>query len=294
MEQTELEKWKKAGQIAGEALQFGKSLVKKDVLLLEVADKIEAKIKQLGGMPAFPVNISLNHIAAHYTPSVNDDKRFSDELVKIDVGVHVDGFIGDTAASVDLSGKYADLIKASEQALQNAIKLCKPGATLGEIGAEIQQTINSFEFVPIKNLSGHSMEKNNLHAGITVPNIANKDETKLEEDWIIAIEPFSTTGKGYVEDSSNPEIFRIEQIKNVRSDAGRELLKQTKKYEGLPFCKRWIQMPMFKLNFALKELDNAGILHSYPPLVEAGRGVISQAEHTILVKDKTEILTKLS
>lgn len=288
-----LENWRKAGKITAETLDYARKLIKKDVLLLEIAEKVEEKVKSLGGEMAFPVNISLNHIAAHYTPSVNDDKRFWEDLVKLDVGAHVEGCIGDSAITVDLSGKWTDLINAARDAVNNAIKIVRPGITLGEIGQTIQETINSYEYVPIRNLSGHEMEPYLLHAGQTIPNIAIDDDEELEEGQVIAIEPFATTGQGKVEDSSNPEIFSIQDVKPVRSQAGREFMKKAMLYETLPFCKRWIQMPLFKLNFAVKELVNAGNLHEYPPLIEAGKGMVAQAEHTVLVQDKPEVLTKL-
>lgn len=285
--------WKKAGNITGQALQFGKTLIKPGVKLLEVAEAVEQKIMDLGGAPAFPVNISLNSTAAHYTPSVGDETVFKDEIVKLDVGATVNGAIGDAALTVDLSGSYSDLKKASEDALNAALKVALPETPLRDIGKEIEAAIKSHGFRPIYNLSGHSLDINELHSGITIPNYDNGDDTELPEGLVFAIEPFATDGAGKVVDSSNPEIFSINEAKPVRSPASRDFLKQTSIFEGMPFCKRWIDMPLFKIQFAIRELSNLGVLHEYPPLVDANKGMISQAEHSIIVQDKPLITTKV-
>jgi methionyl aminopeptidase len=292
MELENQEKWEKAGKITAEALEYGKSLVKTDALLLDVAEKIEQKIISLGGMPAFPVNISMNHIAAHYTPEINDTLKFNDEIVKLDIGVHVDGCIGDSAVTVDLSKQNSDLVKASENALNSALKLATPGTKLRIIGEAINSEITSLGFQPIVNLSGHSLDVYNLHAGLTVPNFDNGDNTELEEGMTIAVEPFATNGSGMIVDTSNPNIFSFYQKKPVRSIYARTFLQQTVQYKELPFAKRWVKMPLLQLNLALKELVNLSVLNQYPPLVEQKKGLVSQAEHSLIVKDNPLILTK--
>jgi methionyl aminopeptidase len=288
-----LDEWRKAGQISRQALEFGRDLIKPNVKLLDVAEQIEQKIEELGAEMGFPVNISLNHIAAHDTPAMNDERTFTDEVVKLDVGVHLDGCIGDTACTVDLSGKNADLVQASLKALDNAIKAVKPGVQVREIGAEIEAAISEFGVKPIYNLSGHELKEYELHAGTTIPNFDNGDITELEDGQIIAIEPFATTGSGKVIDSSNPGIFMLIEPKRVRSRVSRDFLIQALKFKGLPFCKRYIKMPLFKINFAIRDLSNVGALKEFPPLPDSGKGLVSQAEHTILVKEKPEVLTKL-
>ena len=158
MDEAEIEKIKKAGNIAAQTLEYGKNLIKKDASLLQVLDKIEEKIEELGAKPAFPAQISCNHLAAHFCPD-EDDIIFSDQLACLDVGVHVDGYIGDNAVTVDLSGKNENLVKASKEALDNAISVVKPGVTLTEIGKAIQDSIQKYGFAPVRNLSGHGLGK---------------------------------------------------------------------------------------------------------------------------------------
>ena len=296
MDEETLAKLKKAGKIAAEALQFGKTLIKKDASLLDVTKKIEEKIAQLGGKPAFPVQVSLNDSAAHFCPDEDDKIIFKDQLVSIDVGVHIDGFIGgDNALTVDLSGENEDLVKASREALNNAIKIIKPGIKISEIGKAIQETIQSFGFAPVRNLSGHGLDHFNIHSKPSIPNYDNGDQTELEEDQLIAIEPFASKGAGIIYESGNATVFQLIGKKPVRNIFTRQILKELEKYNGLPFCRRWLteKLSLPKVNFALRELSNLEILREYPPLIDKNHGLISQAEHTLIVKEKPIILTEI-
>lgn len=286
-----MDDWKKAGKIAAEALAFGKSLAKPGIKLLELAEKIEGKIIALGGKPAFPVNLSLNHIAAHYTPYPGDETLFKEEdILKIDVGTHINGCIGDTACTV---GKNRELIKASEEALNEAIKIFTPGTKIRDVGKAIQEQIQGFGFSPIKNLSGHGVAEYSLHSGITIPNYDNKDERVLEEGQILAIEPFATNGYGMIEEGKPSGIYRIHTVKAVRDMNARKLLKfLAEEYKSLPFAKRWLVSKMPGTNLALAILEREGIITQYAQLPEKNRGLVSQAEHTVLVKDNPEVLTK--
>ena len=292
----EFEYYKKAGQIAAQALEFGSGLIKPGVRLLEVADKVEQKIIDLGGMIAFPVNISLNETAAHYTPIPEDKLIFNDEIVKLDVGAHVNGYIGDTATTIDLSNKYSDLVKASLNALNTAIKTVRPGATLREIGKEVEDAVKSVdpEFNPVRNLSGHEVSQYRLHTGLSIPNYAANDSTELKKGQVIAIEPFATTGNGLIHEKGDPSIYSMIQKKPIRSPAARLILNKISGFNNLPFATRWLKdIPKFKIAVGLRELERQQILKSYPPLVEKSNGIVSQAEHTVIVKDKPIVITKL-
>ena len=291
-----IESWRKAGKIASEALAYGKGLIRKGSSLLEVSDLIEKKILALGGKPAFPVQISCDHIAAHFCPEADDKTVFENQVASIDVGVHVDGCIGDTAVTVDLSGKHSDLAKASEEALKEAIKVAQIGATLGEIGRAIKETIASYGFSPIKNLSGHGLAEYNIHDKPTIPNFDTGDKTELQKGQVIAIEPFATNGAGVVYEASPATLFSLINKKPIRSSFARDILNEISQYRELPFTTRWLtaKMPVGKVKLGLRELLKAGVIREYPPLVEEKKGLVSQAEHTVLVDDRVEVLTKLS
>ena len=294
-----LNDWKKAGEIAAETRDYGKSLLEKGfsekLSLLDVTEKIEARIFQLKGKPAFPVQISLNNTAAHYNAFVDDKTIIKDDVVKLDIGVHVNGAIGDTAVTVCLNKEHDELVKASEKALENALKIIKPGLKLWKIGEEIENTILSLGFKPVKNLTGHSIELYNEHAGLTIPNFNNHDDTKLKENEVIAIEPFATTGVGFIDEKKNYEIYKVISDHQTRDAISRSILMfMNENYNGLPFSKRWLvkKFKPFEVNFALNNLIREGIVMEYKHLVEKSNGTVSQSEHSVLVKDKPIILTK--
>jgi len=286
--------WKKAGNIAKEALIYGKGLIKVDASVLEVVEKVEKKIFDLGGKPAFPTQISINEMAAHFTPIKDELKFKAGDVVKLDVGAHVNGAIGDNALTVDF-GDNKELLKASEEALKNAIKVVQVGTQLREIGKAIDETISSHGFNPIKNLSGHSIDIYEQHSGITIPNYDDGDDYELEEGVVIAIEPFATNGVGKIEEGKDSGIYKLQGIKNVRNQMTKKILDYIEKeYKTLPFTSRWLykKFPEFNVNFALKILERDGMLYHYKQLPEKSKGLVSQFEHTLLVNDKVEILTK--
>lgn len=289
-----MEEWEKAGKAAAEVLEYGRKLVKVGVPLLEVAEKIDEKIISLEVKPAFPVNISINHIAAHYSPYPDDKTLFQEgDLVKLDVGVHIDGAIGDTACTIDL-GDHEDMVKAANEALNEALKMFVPGTNIGEIGKVVQNIINSYNLTPIINLSGHQVEKYNLHSGITIPNYDNGDPNKLEEGQVFAVEPFATTGEGKIIDGKPSGIYRLDNVKPVRDPKIRKIIQfMAEEYKELPFAKRWIVKKFPNANFALTLLENQGVLYQYPHLSEKTKGLVSQAEHTVIVGEKPKITTKI-
>jgi methionyl aminopeptidase len=289
------EKILKAGRIASEVRKYARTIIKKDVPLLEIAEKIEAKIEGFGGKPAFPVNLSIDNISAHYTPS-HDDKTLAHGLLKVDFGVHIGGWIADTAFSIDLeeSEENGKLIAAAEQALNKALELIKNKATIStdEIGDIISKTIESYGFSPIINLSGHNMGNYKLHSGITIPNVNDHKKIKFEEG-VYAFEPFATTGSGKVHDGKPSEIYELRETKNVRNPISREVLELIKKeYNTLPFCSRWLVKKLgTRALFGLKQLEDNGNLHQFAQLVEVAGSKVSQAEQTILISENEVIVT---
>ena len=282
--------WYKAGEIAIEAREYGKKLIKTGVLLIDVSNKIETKIKELGGKPAFPAQLSINEMAAHYNPFVNDETKFKDgDLVKLDLGVHINGAIADTAVSIDLGDNFK-LIKASKDALKAAVEIIRPGVELREVGKVIGDVINSNGFNPIRNLGGHGLELYKVHTSPFVPNFDNGNKDKLKKGDIIAVEPFATKGDGMIYEGKPCEVYELKDIKPVRDMNSRKLMKFiAEEYKTLPFAKRWLTN--FKgYNFSLNILEKQGIIHHYPQLPEKSRGMVSQHEHTIIVGDKVTTL----
>jgi len=298
MNQETFNNYIKAGRIAAIARDYGKSLIKVGAGLLEVTEKIEEKIIALGGEFAFPPQISLNDIAAHYCAAPNDKTVFKEgDVIKLDIGVHINGFIGDTALTVVLSTdeKLNLLAEASKEALKSALRIIRPGVTLSELGRTIHAEITKRGFAPIRNLSGHGLGKFIIHDKPSIPNFDTGSKEELVEDQVIAIEPFASTGAGIIYESSNPTLFSVKERKPVRSPMTRAVLKDLEAYNGLPFTLRWIvkKHGLGKASFALRELKNMGVLREYPPLPDRAHGIVSQAEHTVIVKDKPVITTML-
>lgn len=285
--------WVKAGKITSEVREYAKTLIKPGNKILDVAEKIEGKIKELGGEIGFPVNISMNSTAAHYTPIPRDDIVFDKEIVKVDIGVQVNGAIGDSAFTVDLSGEYGGLVEASEKALENATSILKEGVTLGEIGRVIHETINSYGYTPIKNLSGHGLDYYRVHCPPQIPNYNTGDQTQLKRGMYFAIEPFATAGSGVVKESGDAMIFSQIEKKPVRDMTARKFLKDLNELKGLPFATRHFATKYGegRLRLALRQLKLAGNVKDYPPLVEENNGLVSQAEHSFYIDEKGEMIT---
>lgn len=296
MNKQEITNYQKAGQIAKQTKEFARQIIKPEMPLVEIAEKIENKIKELKGELAFPVNLCTDETAAHYSPTSTDETKATG-LLKIDIGVHINGAIADTAFSIDLTPdkQHKKLIQASEQALENAIKSIKQNKniTLSEIGKSIQETITSFNFSPIRNLSGHQLGNFLVHAGITIPNYENNNQTPLAEG-AYAIEPFATTGTGIVQDGALSTIYRFEKTAPIRDALARKILQHIlEKYQTLPFSQKAIEKEFAsRARLSLRLMEQAGILHHYPQLIEKSKSPVSQAEHTLLItKDKVEVVT---
>tara|TARA_Y100000310_G_scaffold137432_1_gene136290 strand:+ start:9130 stop:10008 length:879 start_codon:yes stop_codon:yes gene_type:complete len=292
MKQSEIESYKKAGEIAKKVVAYSKEFIKSGMLLIDIANKIDEKILELGGKAAFPVNLSLNEVAAHYTPS-SDDETKAEGLLKIDIGISVDGYIADVAFSLDLTkdDKFKDMIKLNEEALENVLNGLKVGSVVSDVGRLIKEKVGD-KYSVVRNLSGHSLGKDLIHAGLTISNYENENDTELKGAF--AIEPFLTTGLGEIYEGKEGEIFRLEKEGQVRDKDAREILKFIKEnYNTKPFCKRWLEKQGFKkVDFCLKNMVGQGILHNYPVLVEKGKKPVSQAEHTVLITKEVEVITR--
>lgn len=291
----DIEKWREAGKKAFQLMNFASKLVKPEVPLLEIAEKIEQEAERLSCSFAFPINLSINEIAAHYSPS-HDDKTIASGLLKVDMGVCIDGFISDIAKSFDLTAeqRYKDLIKASEDALKEAIKTIREEIAVCEVGNVIGKTITKAGFSPIINLGGHELKQYMLHAGLTIPNYNNNNKIRIEQG-IYAIEPFATTGEGIVQDGKTSCIYMLENIKPVRDAKARELLAFIEQeYKTLPFSSRWLIKKFgTRALFSLRLLQQQECLHNFAELVEKSKMPVSQAECTVLVdKNGCKVLTQ--
>src|SRR5512136_1688542 len=283
------EKYRDAGEIAAKILRHGAREIRIGGSYLDLVESIEVQVKEEGAALAFPLNLSLNEDAAHDTASPEDARVFAKgDVAKLDLGVQIEGYIADTATTIDL-GNNSLLLEASERALEAAIQAVRPEATAGELGAAIQKEIECRGYRPISNLTGHGLDRYILHRSPTIPNVGISGGVILEEGMVFAIEPFATTGSGHVGEKTRKEIYSQVSQKPVRIPAARTILQKVKDRYGLPFARRWLNEK--KLDITLPALVRSQILHVYPVLSDIPGSLVSQHEHTVIVTGDGCIVT---
>jgi len=284
-----LEKYQRAGKIATKVREEARRTVREGMLIIDLCEKTESLIRETGGKPAFPCNVSINEIAAHYTSPPQDRRRIPENsIVKIDIGVHVDGYIADTAVTVCFDPQYESLVQAAEEALKKAIEILRPGLLTSQFGSILQKTIKNRGFEPISNLTGHKVERYLLHAGKSLPNVFHVSATRVNVGEVYGVEPFVTVANavGKVKSGSEAYIFRFLKHRSLRDPYAKELLNGIKEnFQGLPFTERWLQgqVPPNHYKPAFSELLSSKSLMSYPVLIEASGKPVAQAEHTVLI-----------
>ena len=289
LEDDAIDCYREAGAILAETMTEARSMVEPGVTQLEVAEYAEDAIREAGAGLAFPVNISINEEASHATPARDDETTFGEEMVCLDIGVHVDGYIADAAVTVDFTGTD-ELVEAAEQALDAAINVVGPGVEVGAVGREIEAIIDSYGYTPILNLSGHGVERYDAHTGPNIPNRAVDRSVELSVGDVIAIEPFATDGRGKVGEGAVEEIYEQVGDGTVRDRRARQVLDELERFEELPFAARWLDNS--RAEMALRRLKMADIVKGYPVLKEADGQLVSQAEHTLIVtEDGCEVTT---
>lgn len=293
-----LDSFKKSGDIVARLRKLVPSIAKPGVPAIKICEEIEQRIKDQGGRPAFPVNVGINEIAAHYTSPPSDALTIPPgSLAKIDFGVHVDGYATDTSVTVCFEPKLEPLLQAADEALVNAIRAFRPGVKLSEIGKVAQSTIQKFGLKPISNLTGHKIERFNLHAGKSVPSVSGMNGSRIEEGEVYAIEPFVTLAKaaGAVVNGSSAYIYRYVKPKGATSEDSKKVLEYIhSSFTTLPFASRWLggAFPRETAKAALYDLIKHHCVSAYPVLVEQTGNPVAQSEHTVLVnKDGCTVLT---
>jgi len=300
LREEEIRKYMRAGRGVSEALCLARKIVKSGAYVEDICEQLEKAILSQNASLAFPCNLSINECAAHDTAEYGDRRVIGEEdVVKIDLGAHVDGYIADAAITISLSDRYGELVETVEYVLEKAIKLVKPNLPLNEIGRLVEGLSKRRGFIPISNLSGHSISRYSFHCGECIPNVSTFHlyAPRFKPGSAYAIEPFLTVkgGKGAVKESPRKNIFSVVQRRRlVNEQLNRFLEHLWVNYGSLPFAKRWL-MKEFNPKFveeSLNFLERAKLVKSYPTLVEASGQVVAQAEHTVLVlEDRTIVIT---
>ncbi|MEM1658645.1 MAG: type II methionyl aminopeptidase [Candidatus Jordarchaeales archaeon] len=292
-----LEKHRQAGKIAREVKNAVKSLVRPGVKCIEICESVERLIVEKGGRPAFPCNVSINNVAAHYTSPPGDSLTISDgDVVKVDFGVHVDGYIADTALTFCMNKEAEKLVEAAREALKKALEIIAPRVKTNDVGREIEAVIKEYGYRPIRDLSGHILEQYFLHGAKIIPNVALPHGEVIEEGEVYAVEIFASNGSGSVSEAPYAYIFSLQPfLAPLRlKEARRIVMLVEEEYKTLPFAERWLadKFSRGKLRVALRELVSKGALRQYRVLSDRKGSYVAQAEETVIVTDSgCEVIT---
>ena len=301
MEEEYVTYYVKAGEIAFRVKDYVRRYVKPGMKLVDIANSVESLIRDLGGEPAFPLNISINYVAAHRTALADDPEVIpEDSVVKVDIGVHVNGYIADTAITLVFNDKYLEMAEVNKEALYRALRSLKPGMRFSDLGGIIEGIVRRRRFKVIKNLTGHSLGRYLIHAGEVVPNY--RDPLALGRFRVgraYAIEPFVTNGKGYVREvRTEIQIYALKShdisAKELSNDEALLISYIKERFRTLPFCERWLVSvisDLGRLRRLLESLSSKGFLFKYPVLVEAGKGFVTQFEETVLLTTEGVLVT---
>ena len=288
-----LGKYRRAGKIAQEVREEMKKTLREGMPLIDVCEEAESLIRKKGGTPAFPCNVSVNEVAAHYTSPPEDKQKIpQNSVVKVDIGVHVDGYIADTATTVCFNPDYEPLVQTAEQALKKAVEILRPGLSISKFGSTIQKTIKNHGFKPVSNLTGHLIGRYVIHAGKSLPNVFHVSMARVKAGEVYGVEPFVTLSDaaGKIRSGKERHIFRFSKRKSLKAPHAKRLLLYIQtNFKTLPFTERWLQecLPRNRYREAFAELLSSKSLMSYPVFVEASGQPVAQAEHTILIGKKS-------
>ena len=289
----------KAGKIAGEVRENVRKTDWIGKTVYEICEHVESEIRKRGAKCAFPVNTSINEVAAHYTAEPNDPLSIKDDdLVKIDLGAQINGHIADTAVTVCYNAEFDSMVQTAELSLSNAMSMMKVGVKSSDVGRTIEKTIKQMGFLPIANLSGHSLDQYTIHAGKSVPNIWSIGSFTFNENQAFACEPFVTTGEGlgFVHEGKVKNIFSLSSRKKTKDkDADKMLDYIWQNFNLLPFALRWLtnEWEEKEARRLLEILVKKKAVHAYPILVEGNGQRVTQAEHTFIPNETGVTITTI-
>lgn len=296
--QQGLAEYKQAGKIAREVRNDAKNFVREGMPIIEVCEKVEGLVRKKGGLPAFPCNVSINEIAAHYTSPPGDLSRIPPKsVVKVDIGAHIDGYIADTAVTICFNPEYENLVRTAKEALNTAINTIHSGISTSKLGSAIQKTIETYGCKPVSNLTGHQIGRYLIHTGKSLPNVSHLIGSKIMEGEVVAMEPFVTVPKaaGRVREGDKATIYRFTKTRSLKNNFSKNLLTYIEKnFKTLPFAERWLKgvVPEEDHFTAFQELLRSKCIMSYYVFIEASGKPVAQAEHTVLVLEKgCQVLT---
>ncbi len=292
------ESFKRAGEIHKQVIEFIRPKIKIGTKLLEICENTENKLIELGGEIGFPTNVCINEIAAHYTSPPNDESVIKEgDIVKIDIGVSVEGYVADGAFTVSFNQEPTteNLITAVETAVLKGLSIIKPGVKTVEVGKVTSKIIRGFGYNPIKDLHGHSLEKWQVHGFKEIPNVGISSGDVFEEGDVFALEVFASSGGlGNIHNGVNCNIYAYDlntERVPIRMKITRRVIGWiAKNKKTLPFSTRELLKEFRTGKMALRELTTAGKLHKHHEIRAEKGTYVSQFEKTFIVmKDGIEV-----
>ncbi|KAG5081871.1 hypothetical protein JHK84_051909 [Glycine max] len=316
---------RRAAEVHRQVRKYIKGILKPGMLMTDICETLENTVRKLiseDGLQAgiaFPTGCSLNWVAAHWTPNSGDKTILQyDDVMKLDFGTHVDGYIVDCAFTVAFNPMFDPLLEASREATNTGIKLSSlptqvlqsaeaihpPTQEAGidvrlcDIGAAIQEVMESYEV----EINGKVYQECDIYFNenvIAVKSIRNLNGHSIGRYQIHAGKSVPIVkggeqtkmeeGKGYVREdlecSHYMKNFDVGHIP-LRLPRAKQLLATiNKNFSTLAFCRRYLdRLGETKYLMALKNLCDSGIVQPYPPLCDVKGSYVSQFEHTILLR----------
>lgn len=291
----EIAKIMEAGKIVKAAREAAPKLVSEGTRLIDICEGVEESIRRLGGKPAFPCNVSIDEIGAHYTSPPGDRTVVPPmSLVKVDLGAHIDGYVADSAVTVSVGSEHEEMIGVAQEALAKGIQAVRVNGQISDVGAVVEKHIKSMGFKPIRNLTGHQIALYEIHAGTSIPNVNEglaAGGGRFQPWSIYALEPFVTLpdARGLIQEGRLGNILNLQKLKKPKDDGQRALFDYVySNFRTLPFARRWIDgKPGYACEGAMLK---SRALYEYATLVEVSRKPIAQAEHTLLTTDRDVIV----
>ena len=298
---------RKAAECHRQIRKYAQTLLKPGIVLIDFVKKLENMLKFITNAndlecgQSFPTGVSINNIAAHDTPNSNDNTVLKyDDVMKLDFGTHINGYVIDCAFTVAFNPEYDQLLKCSQEATATGIKNAGIDMRLGELGGYIQEVIESYEveikgkvhkIKPIKDLCGHNMLRYHVHGEKSIPLYKNdEDNSLMEEGELYACETFVTTGKGVTKELKNCSHYMKDNLAfnntKIKSSQPKSLFKYIDEhYSTLAFCPRWLEEGgNTNVQKSLNYLCNIGVVNPYPPLADIEGSYVAQFEHSFMLR----------
>ncbi|EXJ62453.1 methionyl aminopeptidase [Cladophialophora yegresii CBS 114405] len=309
-----LQNYRKAAEVHRQTRQWVQESVKPGQTLLDIAEGIEDSVRALLGHAGletgdslkagmgFPTGLCLNHQVAHYTPNPGqkDVVLQHQDVLTVDFGVHINGWIVDSAFTMAFDHTYDNLLAAVRDATDTGVKAAGVDVRISDVSAAIQEAMESYEVdirgktfpvKPVRNLSAHNIKQYRIHGGKSIPFVKNRDQTKMEEGEVFAIETFGTTGRGYVHDDVGIYGYGLNHDAPLTVPlplaSARRLHKTIREnFSTLVFCRRYLdRLGLERYLAGMNSLVSHGIVEAYLPLADVQGSYSAQFEHTFLLRE---------